>query len=80
MHPGEGVGEIALLTNEPRSATVMARLDSEVIRFPHATFIVLAAGHHWLCFKSRERPLIALWAGSIQKRKSASSALSQSFR
>ena len=45
IHPGEGVGEIALLTNEPGSATVMARLDSEVIRFPHASFLVLAAGH-----------------------------------
>jgi len=42
--PGEGVGEMALLTNEPRSATVMARLDSELVRFPQSTFLVLAAG------------------------------------
>src|SRR5436305_13438923 len=45
IHPGDGLGEIALLTNEPRSATVVARLDSEVIRFPQASFMVLAAGH-----------------------------------
>ncbi|MCI0366386.1 MAG: patatin-like phospholipase domain-containing protein [Phycisphaerales bacterium] len=40
--PGEGVGEVALLTNEPRSGTVIARLDSEVVRFPQSTFLVLA--------------------------------------
>src|SRR5215831_4139128 len=34
--PGEGVGEMALLTNEPRMATVIARLDSEVVRFPQS--------------------------------------------
>ncbi len=42
--PGEGVGEMALLTNEPRMATVIARLDSEVVRFPQSTFLVLAGG------------------------------------
>ncbi|HXJ40309.1 MAG TPA: cyclic nucleotide-binding domain-containing protein, partial [Bryobacteraceae bacterium] len=42
IRPGDGVGEISLLTKEPRSATVVARLDSEVIRFPYLSFLDLA--------------------------------------
>jgi NTE family protein len=37
--PGEGVGEMSLLTNEPRFATVMARMDCELVRFPQSTFL-----------------------------------------
>ncbi len=33
IHPGEGIGEMALLTAQPRSATVRCKVDSEVIRF-----------------------------------------------
>ena len=43
--PGEGVGEMALLTNEPRSATVIARLDSELVRFRQSTFLALLERH-----------------------------------
>jgi NTE family protein len=43
--PGEGVGEMALLTNEPRSATVIARLDSELVRFGQSTFLALLERH-----------------------------------
>ncbi len=43
--PGEGVGEMALLTREPRSATVVARLDSLLVRFPQASFLRLAERH-----------------------------------
>jgi NTE family protein len=41
VRPGEGVGEMALLTNEPRSATVVACLDSEIVRFPRKSFLDL---------------------------------------
>jgi NTE family protein len=40
--PGEGVGELSLLTGEPRSATVIARVHSELVRFPQTTFLRLA--------------------------------------
>src|SRR6476620_620283 len=42
VFPGEGVGEMSLFTGEPRFATVVARLDSELVRFPQSTFLVLA--------------------------------------
>ncbi len=45
VHPGEGVGEMALLMNEPRSATVVARLDSELVRFPQKSFLNLVDSH-----------------------------------
>jgi NTE family protein len=41
--PGEGVGEMALLSDEPRNTTVMARLDSELVRFAQSTFLTLAS-------------------------------------
>ena len=41
VHPGEGVGEMAMMMNEPRSATVTARLDSTVLRFRQASFLNL---------------------------------------
>jgi NTE family protein len=40
--PGEGVGELSLLTGEPRSATVIARVHSQLVRFPQTTFLRLA--------------------------------------
>lgn len=41
VHPGEGVGEMAVMMNEPRSATVTARLDSTLLRFRQASFLNL---------------------------------------
>lgn len=41
VHPGEGVGEMAVMMNEPRSATVIARLDSTLLRFRQASFLNL---------------------------------------
>src|SRR5262249_5507897 len=62
------VGEMALFTNEPRSATVVARLDSELVRFPQSTFIVLAITH----------PLVMLdIARSVIMRASGRSAAAQ---
>lgn len=43
--PGEGVGEMSLLTNEPRASTIIARTPSEVVRFPQRTFLRLAEQH-----------------------------------
>jgi NTE family protein len=41
IHPGEIVGEMALLGAEPRSATIMAEHDSHLIRLPREAFTVL---------------------------------------
>ena len=41
IYPGEGVGEMSLITGEPRSATVIARLDSEVIRVKQTALLSL---------------------------------------
>ena len=38
LGPGEVIGELALLTGEPRSASVRARRDSTVLEIPRATF------------------------------------------
>jgi predicted acylesterase/phospholipase RssA len=45
VSPGESVGEMALLLDEPRSATVVARLDSELVHFPHKGFLNLVNAH-----------------------------------
>jgi predicted acylesterase/phospholipase RssA len=42
--PGESIGEMALLSGEPRGATVVAVRDSVLLRFPEAEFERLAAG------------------------------------
>jgi len=41
IYPGEGVGEMSLISGEPRSATVIARLDSEVVRVTQAALLKL---------------------------------------
>jgi NTE family protein len=41
VYPGEGIGEMALLMNEPRSATVVARLDCDLVRFSHESYFNL---------------------------------------
>jgi NTE family protein len=38
VHPGEGIGEMSLITGEPRAATVRAKVDSRLIRFSGETF------------------------------------------
>lgn len=43
--PGETVGEFAVLTGDPRSATVYAVRDSSVVKIPTATFHTLARTH-----------------------------------
>ena len=42
QRPGDVVGEIALLTGEPRSATLVARVPSEVLELSRASFLSLA--------------------------------------
>lgn len=39
IHPGECFGELALLTNEPRSASALARKDSDIVILPRAEFL-----------------------------------------
>ena len=43
LSPGEGFGEMALLTGQPRSATIVARSDTEVWRLPKTDFDQLLA-------------------------------------
>nr|MBA2553275.1 cyclic nucleotide-binding domain-containing protein [Geodermatophilaceae bacterium] len=45
QRPGDVVGEAALLTGEPRSATLVARLPSEVLELSRDAFLA-AAGRH----------------------------------
>ena len=42
-NPGDVVGEMALLSQAPRNATLIARADSEVLRIPQAAFEKLLA-------------------------------------
>ncbi len=39
MHAGECLGELALLTNAPRTASALAQQDSQVIALPRAEFL-----------------------------------------
>jgi NTE family protein len=45
IHPGETVGEMALLSGHPRTATVRALRDSEIVRFSLEAFERLARAH-----------------------------------
>jgi NTE family protein len=45
LGPGEVIGELALLTGEPRSAGVRARRDSTVLEIPRAAFDEVLATH-----------------------------------
>ena len=39
LHAGEPFGEMALLTNEPRTATIRAETDCRVLRLPRSSFL-----------------------------------------
>jgi NTE family protein len=45
QRPGDVLGEAASLTGEPRSATVLARVPSDVIELPRDTFLAVAERH-----------------------------------
>ena len=45
VSPGECVGEIGLITHQPRSASVFAMRDSELLRLPRSGFEKLLAIH-----------------------------------
>jgi CRP-like cAMP-binding protein len=45
LRPGDVIGEVGLVTNRPRSATVSARSDALVLELRHADFAPLLARH-----------------------------------
>lgn len=55
---GESIGEMALITGEPRAATVYAIRDSEVVRLSQASFDRLLAQHPHAMTKTFTRSII----------------------
>ena len=45
QRPGDVLGEAASLTGEPRSATVLARMPSDVVELPRDAFLAVAERH-----------------------------------
>ena len=58
---GEIVGEMALLTDEPRAATVIAMRDTELFRLPAAAFELFTSGHPQLM-----RPFAGVVVGRLR--------------
>ena len=61
LHAGEPFGEMALLTNIPRSATIRAETDCEVLRLDRSSFLDLV----------REQPSVALAVAATLSRRLA---------
>ena len=59
QRPGDLLGEAALLTGEPRSATVLARVPSDVVELPREDFLAVA---------ERYPVLLANLAGLVSRR------------
>jgi predicted acylesterase/phospholipase RssA/CRP-like cAMP-binding protein len=71
---GENVGELAMLTEEPRSATVRAVRDSELARIDRACFEALVARHPPVM--TRLARMLAGWVGrSNRPRRSPASVV-----
>lgn len=73
--PGESVGEVGLISGEPRSAGIQAIRDSLLIRIDRASFENLAAQHPALVLK-----LAANVGRMLQKRNSKTSPSSRSLK
>ena len=61
LHSGEPFGEMALLTNSPRTATITATADCEVLRLERASFLDLV----------RQQPSVALAIAATLSRRLA---------
>ena len=61
LHAGEPFGEMALLTNSPRTATIKAETDCEVLRLDRSSFLDLV----------REQPSVALSIAATLSRRLA---------
>ena len=61
LHAGEPFGEMALLTNSPRTATIKAEADCEVLRLDRSSFLDLV----------REQPSVALSIAATLSRRLA---------
>lgn len=61
LHAGEPFGEMALLTNDPRTATIRAETDCRVLRLPRSSFLDLV----------REEPSVALAIAATLSRRLA---------
>jgi len=73
--PGESVGEVGLISGEPRSAGIQAIRDSLLVRIDRASFENLAAKHPALVLK-----LAANVGRMLQKRNSKTSPSSRSLK
>jgi NTE family protein len=69
--PGDSVGEISLLTGEPRSASIQAIRDSLLVKIDHASFQHLAQEHPALIMKLAGNVASVLHQSTSGKQKSS---------
>ncbi|MGH2898556.1 MAG: cyclic nucleotide-binding domain-containing protein, partial [Solirubrobacteraceae bacterium] len=67
--PGETIGEMALLADQPRSATVFAVRDSQLARIPAAAFNALIERHPGVLRRITGLLVARLWAHSSERKR-----------
>ncbi|MGH7289881.1 MAG: cyclic nucleotide-binding domain-containing protein, partial [Myxococcota bacterium] len=70
--PGETLGEMALLADQPRSATVFAVRDSQLARIPTAAFNALIERHPGVLRRITGLLVARLWSHSAERKRDAS--------
>jgi CRP-like cAMP-binding protein len=67
--PGETLGEMALLADQPRSATVFAVRDSQLARIPTAAFNALIERYPSVLRRITSLLVARLWAHSVERKR-----------